>query len=144
MFIERQRHASRAGRGVACRYVPCPSFLNPDPMSLYIMAALYILAGIWHFVRPAFYLHIMPPYLPAHNALVFWSGVAEVLLGVGLLFPATRVWAAWGLIALLIAVFPANYYMAVGEKFQHMSAWVRWGRLPLQGLLIWWAYQYTK
>ena len=113
-------------------------------LSLYVMAALYIFAGIWHFVRPKFYLYIMPPYLPAHQAIVFWSGVAELVLGLGLLFPATRVWAAWGLIALLIAVFPANYYMAVGDKFQAMSLWFRWGRLPVQGLLIWWAYQYTK
>ncbi len=126
-----------------CTLLPV-SALIPDSMSVYFMAALYILAGVWHFVRPSFYLYIMPPYLPAHNALVFWSGVAEVLLGVGLLLPATRVWAAWGLIALLIAVFPANYYMAVGEKFQQMSPWLRWGRLPLQGVLIWWAYQYTK
>lgn len=113
-------------------------------ISMYVMAALYMLAGIWHFIRPKFYLQIMPPYLPAHKAIVLWSGVAELALGIGLLFPATRVWAAWGIIALLIAIFPANYYMAVGEKFQAMSAWIRWGRLPIQGLLIWWAYQYTR
>lgn len=111
--------------------------------SLYLMAAVYGLAGIWHFVRPAFYLRIMPPYLPAHRALVFWSGVAELGLGVALLIPALRTWAAWGVIALLIAVFPANVYMATGQKFQKLPAWVRWGRLPLQGVLIWWAYQYT-
>ncbi|CCH00591.1 hypothetical protein FAES_2582 [Fibrella aestuarina BUZ 2] len=111
--------------------------------SLYIMAAIYIVAGLLHFIRPRTYLAIMPPYLPAHKALVFWSGVAELALGLALLLPALRTWAAWGIIALLIAVFPANVYMATGEKFQKIPAWVRWGRLPLQAVLIWWAYQYT-
>jgi uncharacterized membrane protein len=112
-------------------------------LSLYLMAALYVAAGIWHFVKPGFYLHIMPPYLPAHKALVFWSGVAEVVLGLALLVPNLRTYAAWGVILLLIAVFPANVYMAVGDKFQQLSPWVRWGRLPLQAVLIWWAYRYT-
>jgi uncharacterized membrane protein len=112
-------------------------------ISLYGMAVLYIAAGVWHFVRPQFYLPIVPPYLPAHKALVFWSGVAEVLLGVALLVPQVRTYAAWGIIALLIAVFPANVYMATGEPFQTISPWVRWGRLPLQAVLIWWAYRYT-
>lgn len=112
--------------------------------SLYIMAAIYIVAGLLHFIRPRTYLAIMPPYLPAHKALVFWSGVAELVLGLALLVPALRTWAAWGIIALLIAVFPANVYMATGEKFGAISAWIRWGRLPLQAVLIWWAYQYTR
>jgi hypothetical protein len=62
---------------------------------LYLMALLYIGAGVLHFVVPKFYLRIMPPYLPAHHLLVALSGVAEVIVGVGLLIPATRVWAAW-------------------------------------------------
>lgn len=111
--------------------------------SLYIMAAIYIVAGLLHFIRPRTYLAIMPPYLPAHKALVFWSGVAELALGLALLLPVLRTWAAWGIIALLIAVFPANVYMATGEKFGKIPAWVRWGRLPLQAVLIGWAYQYT-
>jgi uncharacterized membrane protein len=111
---------------------------------LYLMAAIYVGAGVLHFVAPKIYLRIVPPYLPAHRLLVALSGVAEIVVGLGLLFPATRVWAAWGLIALLLAIFPANVYMAYGAKFQQISPWIRWGRLPLQGLLIWWAYQYTK
>lgn len=111
---------------------------------LYFMAALYILAGIMHFVKPGGYLAMMPPYLPAHKALVFWSGVAETGLGIGLLFPATRSWAAIGLIVLLIAVFPANVYMATAERFHSLSRWIVWGRLPLQGLLIWWAWRYVR
>ncbi len=85
----------------------------------------------------------MPPYIPAHEQMVMLSGVAEVVLGVGLLFPATRSLAAWGLILLLIVVFPANVYMAMSNRFRRFPAWIRWARLPLQGLLIWWAYQYT-
>lgn len=111
---------------------------------LYLQALVYVAAGINHFVRPRFYLAIMPPYLPAHQLLVDLSGVAEIGLGLGLLFPATRVWAAWGLILLLIAVFPANVYMATAESFAQLPGWLRWGRLPLQGLLIWWAYRYTR
>lgn len=113
-------------------------------LSLHIQAILYIGAGINHFINPKGYLAIMPPYVPAHDLMVVLSGIAEVVLGIGLLFPATRSVSAWGLILLLIAVFPANVYMAVGSQFQRrLPAWLRWGRLPLQGLLIWWAYQYA-
>lgn len=87
---------------------------------------------------------IMPPYLPEPKWLVALSGLIEIGLGIGLLFPQTRIWAAWGIIALLLAVFPANIYMATADKFLGLSPWLRWGRLPLQGVLIWWAYQYTK
>ena len=85
----------------------------------------------------------MPPYIPSHNLMVTLSGIAEMVLGVGLLFPATRTLAAWGLIFLLIAIFPANVYMATSSRFYKFPAWLQWGRLPLQGLLIWWAYHYT-
>ncbi|UHG90689.1 DoxX family protein [Spirosoma oryzicola] len=112
-------------------------------LSLYIQAFVYIAAGINHFISPKMYLSIMPPYIPAHNLMVVLSGIAEVILGVGLLFPATRSLSAWGLILLLIAVFPANLYMATSSRFRKFPAWLRWARLPLQGVLIWWAYQYT-
>lgn len=111
---------------------------------LYLMAALYTLAGINHFRSPRGYLAIMPPFIPNPGLMNIISGLAEIGLGIGLLFPQTRVWAAWGVIALLVAIFPANIYMAVGEKFTSISPWIRWGRLPIQGLLIWWAYRYTK
>ncbi len=113
-------------------------------MLVYLMAVAYILAGILHFVKPRMYMAIMPPYIPAPYAMVLLSGVAEVVVGVGLLFPATRHLAAWGLIALLVAVFPANLYMATSGKFHQFPAWALWARLPLQGLLIWWAWLYTK
>lgn len=110
-------------------------------ISVYIQALIYIVAGLNHFVNPKTYLAIMPPYIPAHQTMVLLSGIAEVLLGVGLLFPATRTLASWGLIILLIAVFPANLYMAMSSHFSQFPAWLRWARLPVQGLLIWWAYK---
>lgn len=111
---------------------------------LYLMAALYTLAGVNHFRMPALYIAIIPPFIPNPALANTLSGLAEIGLGIGLLFPATRVWAAWGIIALLIAVFPANVYMAIADKFVRISPWIRWGRLPIQALLVWWAYKYTK
>ena len=114
-----------------------------NKLSLYIQAVVYIAAGMNHFINPKNYLAIMPSYIPAHSLMVTLSGVAEVVLGVGLLFPVTRPLSAWGLILLLIAVFPANIYMALSDRFRKFPAWLRWARLPLQGVLIWWAYHYT-
>ena len=112
-------------------------------LSLYIQALVYVVAGLNHFINPKMYLAIMPPYVPAHQLMVNLSGIAEVVLGLGLLFPATRSLSAWGLILLLIAIFPANVYMATADRFHDISGLIRWGRLPLQGVLIWWAYRYT-
>ncbi|NLV07841.1 DoxX family protein [Haloarcula rubripromontorii] len=115
----------------------------------YVMAILYIVAGILHFVVPELYVQIVPPVLPAPLALVYLSGVAEIGVGAGLLVPRTRSYAAWATIALLVAIFPANVYMAVsmvtidGTGGGQPSALVRWARLPLQGVLILWAYWYT-
>lgn len=113
-------------------------------IGLYLMSFLYIIAGINHFIKPKFYLAIMPPYIPAHELMVLLSGIAEVVLGIGLLFPLTRALAAWGIILLLLAVLPANVYMITSEKFSKIPTWILWLRLPLQFLLIWWAYIYTK
>lgn len=111
---------------------------------LYVMAAFYGYAGINHFRNPKLYMALMPPCIPYHQFFVDFSGIAEVVLAAGLLFPATRTIAAWGLIVLLLAVFPANYYMAVSERFAALSPWLRWGRLPLQAVLILWAWWYTR
>ena len=111
-----------------------------------MLAVLMVIAGVMHFVAPAGYARIVPRGLPAPKALVFLSGVAEILGGLGLLLPATRPWAAWGLIALFIAVFPANVNMAVnriGFGRKAPPAWLLWARLPLQGVLIAWAYAFT-
>jgi uncharacterized membrane protein len=118
---------------------------------LYVMGPLYVVAGVMHFVVPDLYVQIMPPVLPAPLALVYLSGVAEVAVGVGVLVPRTRRAAAWGTVALLLAVFPANLYMATsGVAIEGApgggdpSALVRWGRLPLQGVLLLWALWYTR
>ncbi|AEM58976.1 DoxX family protein [Haloarcula hispanica] len=113
------------------------------------MALLYVVAGGLHFVVPELYVQIVPPVLPAALALVYLSGVAEIAVGLGLLVPRTRSYAAWATIALLVAIFPANVYMAVsmvtieGTGGGDPSVLVRWARLPLQGVLILWAYWYT-
>jgi uncharacterized membrane protein len=103
------------------------------------------LAGVNHFLRPDFYVKIMPLYLPWHRELVLMSGICEVALGVLLLIPKCTVVAAWGIIALLIAVFPANLHMAMNsDLYRSIPATVLWLRLPLQGVLIAWAYWFTR
>jgi uncharacterized membrane protein len=114
-------------------------------LALYLMAAIYLVAGVLHFTRFRFFRWIMPPWVPFPTAVVYWSGVVEIILGITLLIPATRSIAAGVLMVFLVLIFPANIYMAVGEKFRKkISPIALWLRLPLQGLLIWWAYQYVK
>ncbi len=108
------------------------------------MVLLYVAAGVNHFVNPEPYIAIMPPWLPYHKALVVISGVCEILLGLLLLFRQTRAFAAWALITLLIAVFPANIQMLINYRNTNDPLlWVAILRLPVQGLLIWWAYGFT-
>lgn len=107
------------------------------------MAAMYIFAGIMHFVKPKAYLRIMPRYLPNHKALVFWSGVAEVLLGIGLCAPLTKNLSIWGIIAMLIIFLTVHFYMLSGEKASAgVPRWILMLRIPLQFGLIYWAYWY--
>ncbi len=105
-------------------------------LSRVAMGVLYVGAGVLHVVAPGPYLAIVPPWLPAPALLVALSGVAEVAGGLGVLSPWPRVrrWAGWGLVALLVAVYPANVHMATAG-----SAWWLWARLPLQGALVAWA-----
>ena len=111
----------------------------------YLLAGVFVLAGINHFINPAFYLKMMPPVLPAHLFLVYLSGSFEIILGVLLLVPRFTRFAAWGLIALLIAVFPANIFMAQNtELFPEFNPVVIWLRLPLQLVLIAWTFFYTR
>jgi uncharacterized membrane protein len=110
-----------------------------------IYGALFIVAGANHFLDTPFYLSIMPPYLPWHLALVYTSGIAEIVLGGLLLFQRLSRLAAWGLIALLTAIFPANLHMALHpDLYQWASPLGLWLRLPIQGVLIAWAYWYTR
>ncbi|MGE3809629.1 MAG: DoxX family protein [Gemmataceae bacterium] len=109
-------------------------------LTTYLFGLFFVAAGINHFVRAEFYVRIMPPYLPWHLELVYASGVAEIILGAALWVPRCRRLAAWGLVALLIAVFPANVHMALNaEQFPSFPPVVLWLRLPLQGVFIAWA-----
>jgi uncharacterized membrane protein len=107
------------------------------------LALLFVGAGILHFVRPATYLAIVPPWLPSPSDVVAVSGMAEIVLGLLILPLPTRRLGGWGLLLLLVAVFPANLYMAEIHEQLHIPAWVAWGRLPLQLLLLWWVWRST-
>jgi uncharacterized membrane protein len=111
------------------------------------LAILFVIAGVMHFIIPQPYLRIMPPWLPAPSTLINMSGAAEILGGFGLLLPATRRLAAWGLVALLIAVLPANIYTATAHLPLPGLAgkgWLQGARIPLQAPLIYWAWLYTR
>jgi uncharacterized membrane protein len=114
---------------------------------LWLMGVFYVFAGLTHLVRPDFYLPMMPPWIPAHLELVLLSGVAEVVLGVAVLVPRLRRIAAWGIIALLIAIFPANLHIALNDVpvfgAPHGAGVWNWVRLPFQAVLIAWAWWYT-
>ncbi|HEV7866146.1 MAG TPA: DoxX family protein [Chthoniobacteraceae bacterium] len=105
----------------------------------WLLAVFFVAAGANHFLSPDAYVAIVPPYLPAPRLLVEISGAAQIAGGLGALIPWTRRWAGWGLIALLIAVFPANLRMAM-HGFEGLPAWMLWVRLPLQAVLIGWVY----
>lgn len=112
--------------------------------SKYVLAALLLLAGIAHLLKPQMYMKIMPGYLPAPRALVFWSGVAEVVCAVLLVVPVTQKLGAWSTVALLVAVFPANIEMT--RKYyvrKKTGLGLTVIRLPLQIALIWWVLQFT-
>ena len=107
------------------------------------LALFFIVAGTGHFITPAPYLAIVPTYLPWPAAMVAFSGVAEILGGLGICFRPTRVVAGWGLIALLVAVFPANIQaLSTGMVFagHDLPTWMLWARLPFQPLFIAWVY----
>lgn len=105
----------------------------------------FVLAGFNHFRDPAFYLNIMPPYLPWHLFLVYLSGVIEIILGISLLIKRLQPYAAWGLILLLLAVFPANIHMAMNtELYPEINATFIYLRLPIQFVIIAWAFWFTR
>jgi uncharacterized membrane protein len=106
----------------------------------WLAAIFFVVAGTFHFLRPELYLQIMPPYFPAPQLLVAVSGIAEIAGGFGLLIRPWRRAAGWGLIALLVAVFPANIYMVQHPEQFHFVPWILWARLPLQGVFIAWVW----
>ena len=117
---------------------------------LWVMAACYVVAGFNHLLNPAFYVAIIPPGLPDPTWLNVLSGLAEIVLGVFVLEPRVRVFAAWGIVALLFAVFPANVYVALENvglpdgKPGTGNPLLNWARLPFQGLFVLWAWWYTR
>lgn len=113
------------------------------PWHLYFMSGMYILAGVMHIIKPKMYLRIMPRYLPYLKFLVFLSGICEVLLGIGVLFAQTRKYAIYGIIAMLIVFLMVHFYMLRGEKEgAGIPKWILIIRIPLQFVLMYWAYQY--
>jgi uncharacterized membrane protein len=111
---------------------------------LYVMAVFYVAAGINHFVNPKWYIRIIPPWLPNPPLLNQISGACEIIFGLLLIPDATRSIAAWLIIALLIAIFPANIQMSINFKRKNNRYyWITLVRLPLQLVLIWWAWLYT-
>ncbi|HEY1552659.1 MAG TPA: DoxX family membrane protein [Kofleriaceae bacterium] len=116
--------------------------MHVKPILRWVLTVFMVGAGINHFLSPAAYVAMVPAALPAPALLVQISGVAEILGGLGLILPKTRRLAAWGIIALLVAVFPANINMAVNDLplgTTHVASWLLWLRLPLQLILIAWA-----
>ena len=114
-------------------------------ISIIIMSLFYIMAGTNHFINPDWYVRIVPPILPFKTAIVYISGILEIILGTLLIFPKTRFIAGWGLILLLVAVYPANIYVALtnGEAMD-TTPLIAWGRLPFQFVLIGLAYWHSK
>lgn len=114
------------------------------PWHQYVFALIFILAGLNHFRVPRMYMKIIPPFFGNKK---FWNlivGVGELLLGIGLMIPQTSVYSAWGIIVLLLAIFPSNVYMYTHEEASlRVAKWIRFVRLPLQFILIAWAWVYA-
>lgn len=116
-----------------------------EPWHLYLMAGLYIFAGIMHFIKPRPYLRIIPTYLPNPKALVFWSGVAEIALGVGLCFSQSKNYAIYGVIIMLTVFLLVHFNMLKGQKeAAGIPKWILVLRIPLQFGLMYWAYYYLQ
>jgi uncharacterized membrane protein len=122
--------------------------MNLKTLFIYIMGLGYIWVGVQHFVDTSFFLKIMPPSFPLHKESVYVSGVMEILFGCGIIFKKTRFYSSWGIIILLIAVYPANIYLAFSEDAQKAigvsSFFASWVRLPIQFVLIGLAYFSSK
>ncbi len=106
----------------------------------WVAAVFFALAGVNHFLKPHFYEEIVPPGFPSPKILVMVSGLAEIAGGVGLVVRPARRLAGWGLIALLLAVYPANIYMAAHPERFGVPAWILWARLPLQVVFLVWVW----
>ena len=115
------------------------------PWHFIAMGVLYIVAGLAHWIFPRIYLEIMPPRIPFKRSMVWLSGLAEVILGAGIFIPSWRDPALYGIMAMLIAFLPVHIYMLQEkQKFRRIPLWLLWIRIPLQGLLVFWAYSYLN
>ncbi len=114
-----------------------------NPWHLYLMAVIYVFAGIMHFIKPKMYLRIMPKYLPNHKLLVLLSGIAEIILGMAICFNKTRIVAIYGIIIMLAIFLLVHFYMLSGDKASAgIPKWILILRIPLQVVLMAWAWVY--
>ena len=119
--------------------------INLKFITILIMSCFYMNVGVKHFVEPEWFLQIMPPNFPYHYEAVYWSGFFELLFGFLLINPKTRFIAGWGIIYVMITVFPANLYLAVNDGLvMDISKELAWGRLPVQYLFIGLAYWHLQ
>ena len=110
---------------------------------LYVMSGLYIIAGIFHFIKPKIYKRVIPEYIPSPLLMVYLSGIAEILLGLGVIWKFTRDIALWGIIIMLLIFLQVHFYMVMNKKFsKKLPKWLLIFRITLQFLLIYWAYIY--
>lgn len=117
----------------------------PRRVALIVLSVGFVLAGANHFLDPAFYLPMMPPYLPAHRELVALSGLCEIAGGLAVLPARTRRLGGWWIIAVLVGVYPANIHMALHpEQFPEIPTWALYARLPFQLLFMAWAWWATR
>ncbi|WP_407557834.1 MauE/DoxX family redox-associated membrane protein [Winogradskyella sp. 4-2091] len=116
-----------------------------EPLGLYVMAVMYCIAGIMHFIKPKAYMRIMPNYLPKHKTLVYLSGLAEILLAIGLCLPTLKTISIYGIIAMLAVFLLVHFYMLSSKKASAgFPKWLLLFRLPLQFVLMYWAWTYIN
>ena len=113
------------------------------PWHLYLMAIVYFIAGLMHFIKPGIYIRIMPRYLPNHKLLVYLSGIFEILLGISICIPSLKNIAIYGIISMLLVFLLVHFYMLSNKKASSgIPNWILILRIPLQFALIYWAYKY--
>lgn len=110
--------------------------------SLYVMGIIYSVLGIVHFTHTGFYRPLMPKFLPAPTFLIYASGIAEIVLGIGVFFPTIKAYSLWGIIAMLVVFLLVHINMLFPGNRLGVSLWILILRIPIQFVLIYWAYQY--
>ena len=111
---------------------------------LYLMGSLYTILGVLHFTNTGFYRPLMPRFMPSHDLLIYLSGLAEIVLGIGVLIPQSRNLALWGIILMLLVFLIVHVNMLFPSNRLGIPLWVLSLRIPLQFVLIYWAYIYIK